>query len=90
MEKMLPKGAPVEDTLALDWFAAQFELTGSEIRETLFQAAVAAAREGCGMKKCAYCRGRQAVPGQVRKGGYGGGAWEMREPFGKTTDFVDI
>lgn len=90
-KKMLPKGAPVEDTLALDWFAAQFELTGSEIRETLFQAAVAAAREGCGMKnvhiaeavrRCLAKYGRVVTEEELG---------EMREPFfGKTTDFVDI
>lgn len=89
-EKMLPEDAPVEDTLELDWFAAQFELTGSEIRETLFQAAVAAAREGCGIKnrhiaeavrRCLAKYGRVVTEEEMG---------EMAEPFPeKTTDFVD-
>ena len=49
MEKMLPKSAPLEEEMATDWFAEQFELSGSEIREVWMQAAVQAAAEGCGI-----------------------------------------
>lgn len=44
--QMLPGQAPVEDDLALDFFAEQFELSGSEIKEVIMQAAFLAAAQG--------------------------------------------
>ncbi|MBO5292126.1 MAG: ATP-binding protein [Lachnospiraceae bacterium] len=48
--KMLPASAPREEELELDWFAENFEMAGSEIREVLMQAAVQAAEEGSGIR----------------------------------------
>lgn len=43
--QMLPPQAPREENLNLDFFAERFELSGSEIKETLSQAAFLAAAE---------------------------------------------
>ena len=45
-EKALPGKAPVEEDVDLGFFAAQFELSGSEIKETVLNAAFLAAAEG--------------------------------------------
>lgn len=47
--KMLPPEAPVEEDLDLGYFAAHFELTGSEIKEAMLHAAFCAAKENCGI-----------------------------------------
>lgn len=44
-QKLLPKKAPVEEGLDLHFFAEQFEMSGSEIKDALLQAAFLAARE---------------------------------------------
>lgn len=44
--QMLPGQAPVEENLVLDFFAEQFELSGSEIKEVIMQAAFLAAAQG--------------------------------------------
>lgn len=45
--QMFPPQAPREEGLNLDFFAERFELSGSEIKETLVQAAFLAAAENC-------------------------------------------
>lgn len=47
--QLLPGRAPVEADLALDFFAEQFELSGSEIKEVVMQAAFLAAAQGNGI-----------------------------------------
>lgn len=44
-KKLLPGKAPVKEGLDLDFFAEQFEMSGSEIKDALLQAAFLAARE---------------------------------------------
>lgn len=46
-QKALPSKAPVEKDVNLDFYAKQFELSGSEIKETMLNAAFLAAAEGC-------------------------------------------
>jgi SpoVK/Ycf46/Vps4 family AAA+-type ATPase len=43
--KMIPEKAPVEDGLDLDFFAQNFEMSGSEIKDAVLHAAYMAARE---------------------------------------------
>ncbi len=44
-QKLLPRKAPVEEGLDLNFFAEKFEMSGSEIKDALLQAAFLAARE---------------------------------------------
>lgn len=47
--KMLPEQAPVDEELDLAFFADNFELSGSEIKDAMLQAAYMAAAEGTGI-----------------------------------------
>lgn len=47
--KMLPKQAPAEEDLDLAFFAENFELSGSEIKDAMLHAAYMAAAEGSGI-----------------------------------------
>lgn len=49
--QMLPPQAPREEDLKLNFFAERFELSGSEIKETLSQAAFLAAADQCKIGK---------------------------------------
>ena len=49
-KKILPKEARIDEPLDLEFFADRFELSGSNIKEILTNAAYLAASEGCGLK----------------------------------------
>lgn len=51
-KKILPASAKVDETLDFEFFAENFELSGSNIKEILTNAAYLAASEGSGIKNC--------------------------------------
>lgn len=73
-EKALPPKAPVEADVDLDFYARQFELSGSEIKETMLNAAFLAAPEGgkiadrhvkAAVKQCYLKYGKLMLPEEL-------------------------
>ena len=73
-QKALPAKAPAGDDVDLDFYARQFELSGSEIKETMLNAAFLAASEGgaiadrhvkAAVKQCYLKYGKLMLPEEL-------------------------